>query len=223
MWPATLEVWTGWGLDERQVWLDALLERLPAWLSRLEGREHLPRFEDTRFGQRFVLVLEAPVVIGLTRERQEEVDAALARDWLQLFSPEVHVPARRAQVSTHLAGLRPMQFEGHEWVHRDNRARLAAELRTRGWRLPSEAEWELQWRVARRLAPLEFGQVELCADEWHVGYEGAPTDGRPWGTGAEVVREWDQFGASVEAVMPSRRPVRSASITQVRPVIDLPL
>lgn len=221
--PATLEVWTGWGLDERQVWLDALLERLPAWLSRLEGREQLPLFEDTRFGQRFALVLEAPVVIGLTRERQQEVDAALARDWLQLFSPEVHVPARRAQVGAHLAGLRPMQFEGHEWVHRDNRPRLAAELRARGWRLPSEAEWELQWRVARRLVPLEFGQVELCADAWHVGYEGAPTDGRPWGAGAEVVREWDQVGASVEAVMPSRRPVRSASITQVRPVIDLPL
>lgn len=221
MGPATLGAWTSWRLEARQVWLDGLLERLPAWLALIEARAGLPVFEDARFGQRFALVLEETVVIGLTQERQEEVDAALSRDWLQLFSPEVHLPARRARVATHLAGLEPMLFEGHEWVHRDNRARLSDELCTRGWRLPSEAEWELQWRVARRLVPIEFGQVELCADDWHVGYEGAPLDGQPWGLGADLVRQWDSSGASVESVLPARRPVRSASITQVRPVIDL--
>ena len=208
MGPATLSVWTGWRTEEQQVWLDALLERLPAWLALIEPGPSLPLFEDTRHHHRFALVLEAPVIIGLTAERMEQVTVAMARDWLQLFSPEVYLPSREARVGVHLAALRPMVFEGHEWVHRDNRDRLERELGARGWRLPSEAEWELQWQLARGRAPIEFGQVELCADDWHVGFEGAPLDGQPWGRGAEV--------------MPSRRPVRSTSIAQVRPVIDVP-
>lgn len=218
---ATLGRWLAWREEDRQVWLDALLERLPSWLVLVDPVGSLPIFEDARHGQRFALLLEADVLVGLSPERVESVNAALARDWLQLFSPEVHLPAREVRVAAHLSGLTPMSFEGHEWIHRDSRPRLTGLLAERGWRLPSEAEWEVAWRVARPLAPFQFGEVELCADDWHVGYDGAPLDGRPWGSGAEVVRQWDRGGQSVDAVLPARRPIRSTSITQVRPAITL--
>ena len=220
--PVTLSEWTAWGPEVRQVWLDGLLERLPPWLVLLEASPELPVFEDSRHGLRFALAPEATVIIGLTQDRLEDVNAALARHWLQLFSPEVHLPARRARVGSHLTATEPMVFEGHEWVHRDNRDRLRKELAARSWRLPSEAEWELEWRLLRTLTPIRFGQVELCADDWHIGYAGAPIDGTPWGQGADLVRQWEPSGGTVDAVMPGRRPIRSASITQVRPVIDVP-
>ena len=43
------------------------------------------------------------------------------------------------------------------------------------------AEWKLFY-------DLRFGVQELCLGAYHSSYEGAPTDGSPWGRGAEILR-----------------------------------
>jgi hypothetical protein len=207
---------------QRQVWLDGLLERLPPHLQLIEAQTLAPGFLDVRHGTRFALALRARVTVGLTRQRLDEVSEVLDHDWLASFSPEVHFPPRELEVPAHLVATAPVALDGHEWIHRDERPRVLAELERRGWRLPTEVEWELHWRVLRGPVGLTFGEGELCADDWHLSFEGAPRDASAWGSGAEVVRRGDPDRRSVEGLMPGRRPIRSTSLFKLRPVIDVP-
>lgn len=89
---------------------------------------------------------------------------------------------------------------------------LAPALATVGLRLPSEAEWEL---AATTGAVGNFSVFEeLCADDWHDGYDGAPADGAPFGRGAEVLRS--KVGGSVAAGL---QLVRRRRTEAARPVV----
>lgn len=80
-------------------------------------------------------------------------------------------------------------------------------------RLPSEAEWEL---AGEHDAVSGMGAFEeLCADDWHDGYDGAPSDGRPFGAGAQVLRS--KLGPSQV-----RRRLTDSSAPVVRPAFDAP-
>jgi formylglycine-generating enzyme required for sulfatase activity len=119
-------------------------------------------------------------------------------------------------------------------------------LTARGWRAPSEAEWEFVARAAADslddVAPpttpadrllSELGNTpELCRDSWHPTWEGAPHDASPWGDGHEVTRGgghgtrytgWTASPAWTECVWPSRSQIASSPRpVRVRPVVGLP-
>jgi hypothetical protein len=209
--------WDSAPAAERQVWLDGVLERWP--LERLPDGGSAPRFVHSS-GVGFVLVFAAQARVGLDAARYEAVETVAARV-PTLFSPEVHVPLREVAVPAHLCATAPVTFEGSAWVLRDAVPRLRAWLDGWGWRLPSECEWEAQWALGPD-AGLTFGTPgEVCLDDWHRSYEGAPTDASPWGTGAELVKAGSRSPDDVESAIPSRRPIRSVGLVQARPVIPL--
>ncbi len=213
----TREGWTRADAAERQVWLDGLLERLP--LERMRDDGGAPRFRHPS-GVGLVLIFEAVVRVGLDAERFMRAEALGARV-PTVFSPEVHVPLREVRVPAHLCATEPVAFEGRGWLLRDAVPRLRSWLDARGWRLPSECEWEAQWALGPD-AGLTFGAMgELCLDDWHASYQGAPSDASPWGTGAELVKTGSRDAAQLESAIASRRPVRTVGLVQARPVIDL--
>jgi hypothetical protein len=234
----SFDAWASMTDGARRVWLDALLERLPSWLAFVglaapvqddaspdsaPAVPPLASFEDTRHGDRFVLLPSVRVTIGVTRERLLEVMAALDRAPLQVFSPEVSLPARELEVPAHLVATAPMSFEKQEWVHRLAVPRLARELVIRGWRLPSEVEWEAHFRaLAPRVALPSMVEGELCLDDWHVGYDPDLRDAEPRGRSAEVVRIAGVGPDDVRSIVPARTPLRSVGGAYVRPVIALP-
>jgi hypothetical protein len=63
---------------------------------------------------------------------------------------------------------------------------------------------------------------ELCLDDWHIGYDGAPADASPRGQSAEVVRQAAADPGDLRSILPARLPVRSAGGACARPVIDFP-
>jgi formylglycine-generating enzyme required for sulfatase activity len=233
----SFDAWVAMPDGARRVWLDGLLEQLPTWLAFV-GLEAPPgvdaapgapaarllaAFEDTRHGARFVLLPRARVTVGVTRERLLEVMATLDRAPLQVFSPEVAAPARELEVPAHLVAITPMAFEKQEWVHRLAVPRLLRELAVRGWRLPSEVEWEAHFRALVPTAPLpSMTEGELCQDDWHVGYDATLLDAEPRGRSAEVVRIAGVGPDDVRSIVPARTPLRSIGGAFVRPVIGLP-
>lgn len=217
-----LEDWLALAEAQREVVIDQLLERLPSTVSRIEGEGPLPHFQSCE--THFIFVPASTVTVGLTRERAEAAYAALEQSPLQIFSPEVHVPAWVGEVPMHLAATVPMVHEGYDWVPRQSVPDLRAQLRTRGWRAPTEAEWELQFWSLRTLAPIAFSPFgELCQDSWAPGYT-LPFDAGSLSRGGEheVVRLASFDANSPATAMPSRRPLRSTSMVAMRPIIDIP-
>lgn len=218
----TLEHWLASTEAQREVFIDELLERLPSTVSRIEGEGPLPHF--VSFETRFIFVPASTVTVGLTRERAEAAYAALDQSPFQIFSPEVHAPAWVGDVPMHLAATVAMVHEGYDWVPRQAVPDLRTTLRTRGWRAPTEAEWELQFWSLRTLAPIAFSPFgELCQDSWAPGYTlpfaaGSLSRGNEY----EVVRVASFEANSPAAAMPTRRPLRSTSMVAMRPIIEIP-
>jgi hypothetical protein len=209
--------WASSGAEERQVWLDALLKRVP--LERVADDGAGARFVDAS-GLGFVAVFEAVVRVGLDRARFAAVQALIDRV-PALFSPEVHVPSRDVVVPTHLCALAPVTFEGSAYLLREAIPRLVDWLGVRGWRLPTECEWEAQWALGPA-SGLAFGTPgEVCLDDWHRSYDGAPDDASARGGGASLVKFGTRSADAVESVIASRRPIRSVGLVQARPVIPL--
>ncbi len=218
----TFEAWELATDAQRRVWLDGLLERLPVDLELDPDTAGLPQFSH-RTGVGFILIFEDVVRLGLDADRLAAVDEAINRSPMTLYSPEVHVPIRDVTVPMHLCARRPIEIDGYDWVMRTSVPRVLEVLSERGWRLPSECEWELQWNVGRSRPEFRFGEPgDLCLDSWHISYQGAPRDASAWGTGAELVKYGQPDPTGVHWEVTSRRPIRSVGMVQVRPVIDVP-
>ena len=143
---------------------------------------------------------------------------------MQLFSPEVHLPSWSATVPMHLASTQSMVHDGYDWLQRNSLEEVREEVEARGWRVPCEAEWELQFWLLRTLTPFAFSAFgELCRDSWAAGYfTPFSDDGMSRGDAHEVVRVASFDAREISSAMPQRRPVRSTPMFSVRPVIDLP-
>lgn len=219
----SLEEWLALTAGARNVWLDGLQDQLPSWLTLVEANGALPTFEDTRHAQRFALIPDARVLIGVTRHRFDAILEALDRSPMQVFNADVASPARELSVPAHFASVHPMRFEQHEWVSRMAVPRLKQVLLDRAWRLPGELEWELHFRELHPRTPLpSLFEGELCADDWRLGYD-TLVDAAPRGQGAELVRVASNDPDDVRSIVPARLPLRSVGGAYVRPVIDLPL
>ena len=116
-----------------------------------------------------------------------------------------------------------------------------------GWRLPSEAEWELIAREGgqRRLLATVHGMdidpeevnawgfaallepPEPVADRWNATHEGAPADGRARGGGKKesmrgLTHEWQDLEEAIMLLTAWRAPLDRYAITGRRPAMDLP-
>lgn len=248
----TLSRWARLSDAERRVVLDDVLEHVPEFLQLVEGPGLLPVFEDAREGLRFTLFWGDSFTMGATIDRMRAADAA-GGEQVRWVVP-LHQPEHAVRVATFLLAQRTLEHavppkladapepgarleaeikeSGRRWFTDLVVDEALAKFPARGWRLPSEAEWEFAFRVivrqheatAAREAdePWEHGDAELCEDTWHTSFEGAPATGEPWGRKAGVLRTGSGDRASPNFMLPARASLKSMGIVQLRPALSAP-
>ncbi len=242
----TTRGWLALAPEARHVVIDALLEVAPANLLLASTVGHasspLPFFlhQPTQLG--FHLVFGERFLFGVSdacqdRCRQYRADVADDEDgdWHRESAAEVLAEVARMQPA-HFAEVAPFFIAESEldssWWSRLGFSNAPSDpgldaamgaLAGRGWRLPSEAELELN-RLLRGIAPdpRDWPSIESgrCADSWHPNYVGAPGDGSGWGSASTVVRSWGSYVWGDNAPLQvSRR--QSVGASSVRPAISL--
>jgi hypothetical protein len=175
------------------------------------GRYELGEFVYRATGDRFIAVPGGQLRMGLSaddiyaayrarRSQRYELgwDPAIVRSrpaHIVRLAPFLiaRTPARRTGI---LPGDAPMRVASEaelEWVLREGDQTRWVGLRPRVV-LTSKNRLRVLARDTTSREGNGFGvhglheRVMACADDWHATYQGAPSDGRSWGTGGHVVR-----------------------------------
>lgn len=266
----TLHEWFEMDDDARSVVMDELLERMPpGYLDlrttgmSLASLGPLPRFLHLESNVLFHVLFRGPMVMGMTDERVERLKslAPPAPNPVVRFGADLQgcSPPREVEIETCLvaddvllyAAYKKLGVEDESLssVTFDVRALPAvlSGLASRGWRAPSEAEWEYALRAVedapvgpppregtgllRTTGLAAMGlRPELCRDDWALTLRGYPSRGSR-GVGHGVVRGPGTFfeyfsddettsWAFRQAVMTHREPV--GATLAIRPWVELP-
>lgn len=224
--PFTLTHWLRADEDARLIILDAVLERMPSGYRSQRDAGHrvgaFPEFIHEETGVLFNVILGGKSWFGMTERRWQravamhamwngnEEDGARPLDRRQGGTLE---PAREVTIDAALVAASPLLFTQLKKLGLDETrlgsagfsatqvGQVLSEITRRGWRAPSEAEWEFALRascgdigdgVAPSFDALDsrstMGErLELCRDDFHQTLAGYPEHGSH-GAGHEVVR-----------------------------------